>query len=77
MPYFMNFMRIPKAGRIFEVLEAMKRTRAATGRPGNITVPVGSANQNNPRPGLISLVKTLKHVGKLPELISASPIRHL
>ena len=56
MPYFMNFVRIPKAGKSFEVLEAMKTAHAATGRPGNITVPVGGANQNNPRPGLISLV---------------------
>ena len=56
MPYFINFLRVPKAGKTFEVLEAMKKAHSATGRSGNITVPVSGANRGQPRPGLISLV---------------------
>jgi|TARA_B100000959_G_scaffold223086_1_gene236383 hypothetical protein len=56
MSYFINFLRVPKAGKTFEVLEAMKKAHSATGRPGNITIPVSGANLGQPRPGLISLV---------------------
>ena len=56
MSYFINFLRVPKAGKSFEVLEAMKKAHAATGRPGNITVPISGANLGQSRPGLISLV---------------------
>ena len=55
MSYFMNIVRVPRAGKAFELLEGMKAALAATGRPGGITVPVSGANLNNPRPGLISL----------------------
>ena len=56
MSYFINFLRLPKAGKSFEVLELMKKAHAATGRPGNITVPLSGANLGQTRPGLISLV---------------------
>ena len=56
MSYFINFLRVPKAGKTFEVLEAMKKAHSANGRSGNITVPVSGANRGQPRPGLISLI---------------------
>ena len=56
MSYFVNFIRIPRAGKSFEVLDAMKAAHSTANRPGSITVPIGGANLNNPRPGLISLV---------------------
>ena len=56
MAYFVNFLRFPSPGKVFEVLAAMKAAHAAAGRPGNITVPVSAANPTGSRPGLISLV---------------------
>ena len=44
MSYFINFLRVPKAGKTFEVLEAMQTAHSATGRPGHITIPVSGAN---------------------------------
>jgi len=57
MPYVMNILRIPKAGKTFELLEGMKAAHAATGRPGGITVPISGANPNNTRPALVSMVR--------------------
>ena len=54
MSYFTNFVRVPSAGKMGVVLEAITASLAATGRPGFITVPVSAAAPNNPRPGIIS-----------------------
>ena len=32
MPYFVNIVRTPKAGKTFEVLESMKKAHAAAGQ---------------------------------------------
>ena len=56
MAYFVNFLRFPSPGKVFEVLAAMKAAHAAAGRPGNITIPVSASNPTGSRPGLISLV---------------------
>jgi hypothetical protein len=56
MPYFINFVRVPSAGKTGVVLDAVKASLAATGRPGNITIPVSAAAPNLPRPGIISLI---------------------
>ena len=56
MSYFMNFVRVPSAGKTGVVLDAVKASLAATGRPGNITIPVSAAAPNLPRPGIISLI---------------------
>ena len=56
MPYFINFVRVPSAGKTGVVLDAVKASVAATGRPGNITIPVSAAAPNLPRPGIISLI---------------------
>ena len=76
MSYFINFLRVPKAGKSFEVLEAMKKAHAATGRPGNITVPLSGANLGQSRPGLISLVggfTTLDDVDALNDTYLSNP----
>lgn len=57
MPYVMNFIRVPKAGKAFELLEAMKKSHSASGKQGGITVPISGAVPTNSRPGLISLVR--------------------
>jgi len=54
MSYFTNFVRVPSAGKMGVVLDAITASLAATGRPGFITVPVSAAAPNNPRPGIIS-----------------------
>ncbi len=56
MSYFINFVRVPSAGKTGVVLDAVKASLAATGRPGNITIPVSAAAPNLPRPGIISLI---------------------
>jgi len=54
--YFTNFVKVPSAGKMGVVLEAITASLAATGRPGFITVPVSTAAPNNPRPGIISML---------------------
>ena len=56
MSYFTNFVRVPSAGKMGVVLEAITASLAATGRPGFITVPASAAAPNNPRPGIISTI---------------------
>ena len=56
MSYFTNFVRVPSAGKMGVVLDAITASLAATGRPGFITVPVSAAAPNNPRPGIISTI---------------------
>ena len=60
MPYFMNFIRVPSAGKTGVVLDAITAsvagTAAATGHPGFITVPVSAAAPNQPRPGIITTI---------------------
>ena len=70
MPYFINFVRVPSAGKNGVVLDAVKASLAATGRPGNITIPVSAAAPNLPRPGIISLIggfATLDDIDALQE----------
>ena len=56
MPYFMNFIRVPSAGKTGVVLDAATASLASTGRPGFITVTVSAAAPNNPRPGIITTI---------------------
>ena len=56
MSYFTNFVRVPSAGKMGVVLDAITASLAATDRPGFITVPVSAAAPNNPRPGIISTI---------------------
>ena len=44
MPYNMNFLRYPKAEHFDDVLNGAKESFNATGRPGNITIPVSGVN---------------------------------
>ena len=53
MSYFINFLRVPKAGKSTDVLNAMKESVTALGRPGNITIPVSSGNPAATRPALV------------------------
>ena len=65
MPYFVNIVRTPKAGKTFEVLEAMKKAHAAAGQPGSITVPISGSVP--PRPSLVALIsgfETLDDIDK-------------
>jgi hypothetical protein len=72
MSYFINFVRVPSAGKTSVVLDAVKASLAATGRPGNITIPVSAAAPNLPRPGIISLIAgftTLDDIDALQEAV--------
>ena len=72
MSYFTNFVRVPSAGKMGVVLEAITASLAATGRPGFITVPVSAAAPNNPRPGIISTIggtATLDDIDALQEAL--------
>ena len=72
MSYFINFVRVPSAGKTGVVLDAVKASVAATGRPGNITIPVSAAAPNLPRPGIISLIAgftTLDDIDALQEAV--------
>ena len=72
MSYFINFVRVPSAGKMGVVLDAATASLAATGRPGFITVPVSAAAPNNPRPGIISTIggfATLDDIDALQETI--------
>lgn len=70
MPYFVNFIRVPSAGKTGVVLDAATASLASTGRPGFITVTVSAAAPNNPRPGIISTMggfATLDDIDALQE----------
>ena len=72
MSYFTNFVRVPSAGKMGVVLDAITASLAATGRPGFITVPVSAAAPNNPRPGIISTIggtATLDDIDALQEAL--------
>ena len=72
MSYFTNFVRVPSAGKMGVVLDAITASLAATGRPGFITVPVSAAAPNNPRPGIISTIggtATLDDIDTLQEAL--------
>ena len=72
MSYFTNFVRVPSAGKMGVVLDAITASLAATDRPGFITVPVSAAAPNNPRPGIISTIggtATLDDIDALQEAL--------
>ena len=60
MSYFMNFLRVPSAGKNGVVLDAVTAsvaaTAAASGHPGFITMPVSAASPNIPRPAIMSTI---------------------
>ncbi len=60
MPYFINFVRVPSAGKNGVVLDAVTAsvaaTAAASGHPGFITSTISAAAPNLPRPGIISTI---------------------
>tara|TARA_Y100000031_G_scaffold149028_1_gene186175 strand:- start:92 stop:733 length:642 start_codon:yes stop_codon:yes gene_type:complete len=60
MSYFMNFVRVPSAGKNGVVLDAVTAsvaaTAAASGHPGFITSTISAAAPNLPRPGIISTI---------------------
>ena len=68
MSYFINFLRVPKAGKSTDLLNAMKESITATGRPGNITLPVSSGNPAANRPALVSLIAGFKDIGEIDDL---------
>jgi len=68
MSYFINFLRVPKAGKSTDVLNAMKESVTALGRPGNITIPVSSGNPAATRPALVSLIGGFKDIGEIDDL---------
>ena len=72
MSYFVNFVRVPSAGKNGIVLDAVKASLAATGRPGNITIPVSAAAPNLPRPGIISLIAGFTTLDDIDALQEAS-----
>ena len=60
MSYFINFVRVPSAGKNGVVLDAVTAsvaaTAAASGHSGFITMPVSAAAPDQPRPGIISTI---------------------
>ena len=60
MSYFINFVRVPSAGKNGVVLDAVTAsvaaTAAASGHSGFITMPVSAAAPDQPRPGIVSTI---------------------
>ena len=72
MSYFMNFLRYPSPGKTSAVLEAVKESVVAVGRPGNVAVPVSVGNPTIARPAIVSLIGGFQTLDELDDLQEAS-----
>ena len=72
MSYFMNFIRYPNPGQTSAVLEAVKQSVKAVGRPGNVAVPVSVTNPTTDRPSIVSLIGGFQSLDELDALQEAS-----
>ena len=76
MPYNMNFLRYPKAEHFDDVLSGAKESFDATGRPGNITIPVSGVNVTQQGPPIVTLLggfENLDEIDPLQESVISNP----
>ena len=68
MPYNMNFLRYPKAEHFDDVLNGAKESFNATGRPGNITIPVSVVNVTQQGPSIVTLLGGFESLDEIDQL---------
>jgi len=76
MPYNMNFLRYPKAEHFDDVLNGIKESFDATGKPGNITIPASGVNVTQQGPAIVTLVagfESLDEIDQLQESVISNP----
>ena len=76
MPYNMNFQRYPKAEHFDDVLSGAKESFDATGKPGNITIPVSGVNVTQQGPPIVTLLggfENLDEIDQLQESVISKP----
>ena len=76
MPYNMNFLRYPKAEHFDDVLNGVKESFDATGKPGNITIPASGVNVTQQGPAIVTLVagfESLDEIDQLQESVISNP----
>ena len=72
MQYFINFIRTPLPGKGPEVLAAVKASLDATGRPGNLTVPISVPNPTQNGAALVSLIGGFQNLDEVDAMMDAS-----
>jgi len=68
MPYNMNFLRYPKAEHFDDVLNGAKESFNATGKPGNITIPVSGVNVTQQGPSIVTLLGGFESLDEIDQL---------
>jgi len=72
MQYFINFIRTPLPGKGPEVLAAVKASLDATGRPGNLTVPISVPNPTQDGAAFVSLIGGFQNLDEVDAMMDAS-----
>ena len=72
MQYFINFIRTPLPGKGPEVLAAVKASLDATGRPGNLTVPISVPNPTQDGAAFVSLIGGFQNLDDVDAMMDAS-----
>ena len=72
MQYFINFIRTPLPGKGPEVLAAVKASLDATGRPGNLTVPISVPNPTQNGAAFVSLIGGFQNLDEVDAMMDAS-----
>jgi len=72
MQYFINFIRTPLPGKGPEVLAAVKASLDATGRPGNLTVPISVPNPTQNGAAFVSLIGGFQNLDEVDAMMEAS-----
>ena len=72
MQYFINFIRTPLPGKGPEVLAAVKASLDASGRPGNLTVPISVPNPTQNGAAFVSLIGGFQNLDEVDAMMEAS-----
>ena len=72
MQYFINFIRTPLPGKGPEVLAAVKASLDATGRPGNLTVPISVPNPTQNGAAFVSLIGGFQNLDEVDAMMDVS-----
>ena len=72
MQYFINFIRTPLPGKGPEVLAAVKASLDATGRTGNLTVPISVPNPTQYGASFVSLIGGFQNLDEVDAMMAAS-----
>ena len=72
MQYFINFIRTPLPVKGPEVLAAVKASLDATGRPGNLTVPISVPNPTQNGAAFVSLIGGFQNLDEVDAMMDAS-----